>query len=705
MKFEVIQKIATFAIVAIAAAPLIASGEIGLVFQFAFAVFYVVGWMLQPRVMRDKRYRRVVSILVLLLLFLQLARLSVGEPMAKLGMEFATVLLIAKLCSRGFSTDYYQIIVLSFLHIIAATVAIDSLIYGVCFVLFVALSAPVLALSYLRKEMERRFGRDEKNEGSEMLKRLLRSKRIITPRFLISSSLLSLPILLVTGFMFVIFPRVGFGFFGKISERDSTVGFGNEVRISDLDLLLQDNTVLIRLEPIGMWKSRPEQIPIRLRGGIFNQYKDDVWRKSNDKPWQRLTATGNNYSFDDRFFLTSQVQGFEVLLESMSPSLLFIPEGTGLITTYPVAVGGVPKTRTLEQNRLGMVRYKDEAQVGIRYRTYITRVPPSGVPPDAESDYLQLPLDSSRLAELARRFAGSGPLEQQANEIIRKIRKNYRYSTAIEESDANLREETPLDRFLFSRKSGICSHFATASTLMLRAVGVPARMVTGFYGAEWNRMGNYYAVRKRSAHSWTEAYINGQWRTLDATPAGLSDREFQQASRLAMVVDMLRMRWHKHIVSYDTASQFEIALTIRKYIIKYRSQRSESSGKGGVWGPVFAVLIVIGVGWFLARFRRRGLWKISRRFLERPKKKQIREVTKLYQRLERRLARLGYPRPHFRTPARHVEMLRHSASRLADTAGRVTNRYNEVRFGGGEFDSGELKELTLLIRHLQHHKL
>jgi hypothetical protein len=225
-------------------------------------------------------------------------------------------------------------------------------------------------------------------------------------------------------------------------------------------------------------------------------------------------------------------------------------------------------------------------------------------------------------------------------------------------------------------------------------------MVTGFYGAEWNGVGNYYAVRKRSAHSWTEAYIDGQWRTLDATPAGLDDRAFQQASRLAMVVDMLRMRWHKHVVSYDAASQFEVAITIRKYIIKYRSNRAKSNGKGGVFGTVLAVLIVVGVGWVLVRFRKRGLWKISKNIRERPQKKHIKEVTKLYQRLENRLARLGYPRPHFRTPARHVEMLRHSASRLADTADQVTNRYNEIRFGEQEFGSGELKELTLLIRRL-----
>ncbi|MCP4197401.1 MAG: DUF3488 domain-containing protein [Proteobacteria bacterium] len=700
MKFALVQKVATFALVGIAVAPLIASGEIGVVFQAAFAVFYVTGWMLSSRVMRGSRFRRAVTFLVVLVFVIQILRLFAGEPMAKLGMEFATVLLFAKLCSRGFSTDYYQIIVLAFLHIIAATVAIDSLIYGVSFVLFVALSAPVLALSYLRKEMERRFGKDEKEDGSEMLKRLLRSKRIVSSRFLIGSSLLSLPILLVTGFMFVIFPRVGFGFFGKISQRDSTVGFGNEVRLSDLDYLLQDNTVLMRLEPIGTWTSRPKQIPIRLRGGIFNRYEDNVWKTSRGGSWKKLNAQGNNYLFDNRFFIPSEMRGFEVLLESMVPSLLFVPEGTGQITTYPVSVGGVPQTRRLEQNTLGMIRYDDKANVGIRYGVYLTHVQPLGGPPDSDHDYLQLPPDSGRLAELARRFAGNGAVNRQVVEIIEQIRKNYRYSLSIEDAEENEMEETPLDRFLFSRKTGICSHFATALTLMLRVIGVPARMVTGFYGAEWNEVGNYYAVRKRSAHSWTEAYLDGRWVTLDATPAGFGGPLIDEPSRLAMAVDMLRMRWHKYVVSYDASSQFELAVTMRKYMNKYRSSRSEGSGTGSVLGLVLAIVVLFGVGRVLYRFRKRGVWNLSKRFRERPQKRQIKEVTKLYQRLEHRLARLGYPRPRFRTPTRHVEMLRSSASNLAEIAGTVTERYNEVRFGGRDFDAGELKELTLLVRRL-----
>ena len=72
----------------------------------------------------------------------------------------------------------------------------------------------------------------------------------------------------------------------------------------------------------------------------------------------------------------------------------------------------------------------------------------------------------------------------------------------------------------------------------------------------------------------------------------------------------------------------------------------------------------------------------------------------IYQQLEQRLARRGYPRPSFRTPTRHVELLRGNASGLAEIAERVTTRYNEVRFGGRELESGELKQLAFLIREL-----
>lgn len=77
----------------------------------------------------------------------------------------------------------------------------------------------------------------------------------------------------------------------------------------------------------------------------------------------------------------------------------------------------------------------------------------------------------------------------------------------------------PLEDFLFRYKSGHCEYFASAMVLLLRSQGIPARLVTGFLGGEYNRLEGYYVVRQVNAHAWVEAWIEGEgWRTFDATP-------------------------------------------------------------------------------------------------------------------------------------------------------------------------------------------
>ena len=80
-------------------------------------------------------------------------------------------------------------------------------------------------------------------------------------------------------------------------------------------------------------------------------------------------------------------------------------------------------------------------------------------------------------------------------------------------------DKTALEHFLFSRKEGHSEYFASAMVILLRAAGVPARLVNGFVGAEWHEWGNHLIVRQSHAHSWVEAYLAGvRWAVFDPTP-------------------------------------------------------------------------------------------------------------------------------------------------------------------------------------------
>src|SRR5260370_13822425 len=104
------------------------------------------------------------------------------------------------------------------------------------------------------------------------------------------------------------------------------------------------------------------------------------------------------------------------------------------------------------------------------------------------------------------------------------IEHDLRLDCAYDLHSPSAGKPQPLDHFLFESHRGHCEFFSTAMALMLRAVGIPSRNVTGFVGGTWNRFGHYYAVREGDAHSWSEADLDDSAHparpTFGPTPAG-----------------------------------------------------------------------------------------------------------------------------------------------------------------------------------------
>ena len=94
---------------------------------------------------------------------------------------------------------------------------------------------------------------------------------------------------------------------------------------------------------------------------------------------------------------------------------------------------------------------------------------------------------------------------------------DFTYSLDLSIQDPSV---DPLVDFLVNRKQGHCEYFASALVIMLRSQNIPARMVSGFKGGQYNSGTGRYEVRQLHAHAWVEALIDGQWQPLDPTPAG-----------------------------------------------------------------------------------------------------------------------------------------------------------------------------------------
>jgi protein-glutamine gamma-glutamyltransferase len=135
--------------------------------------------------------------------------------------------------------------------------------------------------------------------------------------------------------------------------------------------------------------------------------------------------------------------------------------------------------------------------------------------------YRQFPdgLDQiQRLAADVARPGGDEPAERRAERLLTYLRDSgeFVYTLTGELADPRL---DPVEDFLVNRKAGHCEYFASALALMLRAEGVPSRVVSGFKGGERNRFNGAFEVQQRHAHAWVEAYLNDRWVTLDPSPA------------------------------------------------------------------------------------------------------------------------------------------------------------------------------------------
>src|SRR6185503_832639 len=157
-----------------------------------------------------------------------------------------------------------------------------------------------------------------------------------------------------------------------------------------------------------------------------------------------------------------------------------------------------------------------------------------------------------QIRDLAQKITAEAktPLEKVVR-IEAYLKRNYKYTLMLTWNPGN----RPLSAFLFEAKSGHCEYFASAMAVLLRAAGVPTRMVNGFLMGEYNPVGDAYIVRQSDAHSWVEVYlpVNG-CREFDATPAeGL--RESSLLAQLGNYADAIGLFWNSYVLTYDTDSQ------------------------------------------------------------------------------------------------------------------------------------------------------
>jgi protein-glutamine gamma-glutamyltransferase len=152
---------------------------------------------------------------------------------------------------------------------------------------------------------------------------------------------------------------------------------------------------------------------------------------------------------------------------------------------------------------------------------------------------------------------------------------SFSYSTYREA--AAPAERTALADFLRRSQSGHCEYFAAATTLLLRAAGIPARYATGFALQEFSKLEGAYVVRARHAHAWTRAYVEGRWIDVDTTPPSWFEAEESLAPAWQGLADLLRwagFRWSQRGAIEGSAGWY-VAVALLALVLVWRLARGK----------------------------------------------------------------------------------------------------------------------------------
>lgn len=219
----------------------------------------------------------------------------------------------------------------------------------------------------------------------------------------------------------------------------------------------------------------------------------------------------------------------------------YFKRDTGVLPLPPdVSVIERLSVEGLEQNSLGTV----VAHGLPGFTVYTARSGNiTGYAPWSEAD-LKVPKEAAPM--LSRISGGLGLSNKPPQEAVKTLadffKENFRYSTY----QANRAIGTdPLQDFLLKSRSGHCEYFATATVLLLRSTGIPARYATGYMVKEYSRLENAYVARARHAHAWTQVWLDDGWHDLDTTPPSWFELEEGQASRLGLLSDLWSWGWYK----------------------------------------------------------------------------------------------------------------------------------------------------------------
>jgi hypothetical protein len=524
----------------------------------------------------------------------------------------------------------------------------------------------------------------------------------VTPGLLRTTLLASSLSIVLALLLFVALPRLRSSVVtaSALAPTLATAGFSERVELGDLGRIRQDPTVVLRVETLE--GEPPGFGGDYWRGLAFDRFDGRSWSIT---PAGRHRIAG---SAETGVFLghdpgeIDRVQ--RVVREPVAGGVLF---AAGEVRRLQ---GGV---RHLQRDASGGLYAGDQGDERVRYTVATRRRAgwdderlrrDAAAPPLRDGErFLQRPPLGSTVTEMAQRIvAGARSDADRVRAVETWLLRNGRYTDHPPETG----ERPPIEAFLLGELAGHCEYFASAMVVLLRELGIPARLVNGFAGGRENPIGGFVELTRSDAHTWVEVhYRSAGWVRYDPTPPDLRARPAAVASLATRLRDLgsaLELWWFQRVVGFDRSDQMRALKEAWRAWQRARSGglRERSRGRWTArrtasrwppddripWRALAGALGVAGaIG--LLRWRRRrdgdrsalpAAYAAALRLLER-----------------RRLAR-----PAATTARAFARRVAASLPPAGPPFGALTERYLAARFGGRPWRSAD-EDLAALRRALR----
>ncbi|NCP80604.1 MAG: DUF3488 domain-containing transglutaminase family protein, partial [Gallionella sp.] len=374
----------------------------------------------------------------------------------------------------------------------------------------------------------------------------------LKPRLRLAGVLLlqAIPLSLI---LFVLFPRVQGPLWGMPQDAYASSGLSDTMSPGSLSKLSLNDAVAFRVTFNG---TVPPRDQMYWRGPVLWDFDGSTWTRGHN-------ATLLPPELDD----AASVVDYTVTLEPHNKRWLFALDMPGKLS---ITADLAPDFQWLSRNPVN-ARIRYQASSFLSYRANLEEPPPQ------MRRALALPRGFNPQArKLAADWRAQYPDDDAA--IVRAVLGHFNRGGFEYTLEPPLLGANGVDEFLLQTKQGFCEHYAGSFVFLLRAAGVPARVVTGYQGSEYNALGHYYIVRQSDAHAWAEAWLPERgWVRYDPTaaiaPARIQSGLSAAVSNTAVLPfmarnppqwlrelrfnwDALANQWNQWVLGYNPETQF-----------------------------------------------------------------------------------------------------------------------------------------------------